>query len=393
MDLAMYQLAASKSVLAAVFLWSLVASVGAYSQPWYEECRRRDEWCSRHTFVWDVQITVALQLSKAEREMLESRQRNIHIPEQKRVHGQLVISRSPRLTYIGHTQDQATLSSQLGRYEYWFGKDFVLVMSHEQTLPDMPAPALVLPAPDDALYMGVFLPPISDELANQLQPAFLAGADPFRVFAPATWFRWRKGSWSLRERRGDVVIFQLVTDIPYLAGEFHLDVARRFAPAFFSVKSGTRHRLEYSVQEWRRVEGGWWIPARVKITETGSAHSGTATLMLRQVTETPPGLRIDLPRGTPVSDLRHISPDTIASSGLLFVQGKTYRYAWTGELPAKGVLPAISSVSSQPFTMVGSPPRVSRSSGLPILLLLVGTFAILVGTYWYWRIKWVERQQ
>jgi hypothetical protein len=381
------------ALLAVVAVWCLVVSVPAHSQSWNEECRKRDAWSSRRTFIWDVHVTTSLHPSKEERAMLES-QLGVRIPAQRtvEVEGQLVVSRSPHLTHVAHRQTRATSAAEVGLYEYWFGKDFTVVMSHKRLLPDMPPPALVLPAPADPLYVGTFLPTIPDVLANQLQPAFIAGANPFRVFVPAPWFRWRKGNWSLRDRRGDVVVFQLVTDIPYLEGELHLDASRRFAPAFFRVKIGDRQRLEYSVQEWQRVEGGWWVPARVKITETGSAHSRTANLVLKQVSETLPGLRIDLPPGTPVTDLRHISPDTIAARGLLFVQGETYRYTWTGELPPKGVLPAIGVVSGQPFTMVEAPPRVSRSSTLPIWLLLAGTSALLVGAFWYWRVRQGERK-
>ncbi|MGC8784264.1 MAG: hypothetical protein ACP5RN_07750 [Armatimonadota bacterium] len=323
--------------------------------------------------------------------MLQQRGGTVYIPAQRTLEGQLVVSRSSDLTYIRHMQNQATLSGQVGKYEYWFGKGFVVVVSNEQKLSDMPAPALVVPTPVDALCMGAFLPPVSDELAGLLHPSFIAGADPFRVFVPATWFRWRKGSWSLRERRGNLVVFHL-EGVPGITAEFHLDASKRFAPVFFLAKTGTL-QLEYSVQGWQSIGEGWVIGNRVQIREQGGSSSRTVTLVLQHVSKTSVDPRIDLPRGTPVTDLRHIPLDAIASRGLLFVQGPTYHYVWMGYLPEKQMLPAVGAVSAQPFVMVGPAPRVTPSAGFPVWLVVIGASATVIGILWYWRLRRVEGKE
>jgi len=253
----------------------------------------------------------------------------------------------------------------------------------------MPSSALVLPAPADALYMGTPLPPLPDELMLLLHPSFVAGADPLRVFAPASVFQWRKGNWDLSEKRGHFVIFRL-TDAPGITAEFRLDSTKRFAPAAFSGEIGSFH-LEYTVSDWYHAND-WWLPRRMEIRQTASSGSRIAVLTLRQVRKTPAEIHIELPIGTPVADLRDIPPERIAASGLLFVQGTTYHYSWTGRLPERGVLSAVGTATPQPFVMVGAPQQASRRSRFPLWQSLVAISLIVLGSIWYLRLKRVERK-
>lgn len=377
----------AKVVVAAFIAWYTLLPMAACGDP-LEECQKRDAWCSRRTFVWDVTINVSWHLSKAEAEKLRSD--GVNVPMQRTIEGRLVVSRTPRLTYLGYTQARATLSSQTGMFEYWFGKDFIVVMPHEQNTPGMSPAALVLPAPGDALYLGTFLPPISDEFTFLLHPSFVAGVDPLRVFAPTIMFQWRKGRWSLREQQGQFAVFEL-QGVPDVSAQIHLDASKRFVPAFFSGRRGAFH-LEYTVLGWQRVDG-WWLPGSVKITQTASTNSSTAILTFQGVSETPLTMDIQIPRGTPVTDLRDIPPERIAKDGLLFVQGRTYHYSWTGRLPERGVLPAVGTATSQPFTMVRVPQRATYRDSFPLWQTLAAISLIAIGVLWYWRLKRVERHR
>ncbi|MEJ5253318.1 MAG: hypothetical protein WHX60_15690 [Armatimonadota bacterium] len=380
----MHKLGTGSAALLIAAIWSMLLLKAGYGDSLSKACQQRDAWSSHRTFVWDVAITVSVRLTPAERKMLESTPSTKGIPAQRQLEGRLVVMRTPSLTYMGHEQARATIAQQVGRYEYWFGQDFVVVAPYPLDSQNMPQPALVIPTPSDALYVGFFMPPLPDELALVLHPSFIAGANPLRVFAPASIFQWHKGAWNVSERRGNMVVLRLA-GVPGVEAECWLDASRRFAPTLFKGRQGT-FTLEYTASDWQMADG-WWLPGRVSIHREGGAVSSDMVLTLRQVAKTPADLHIVLPRGQPITDLRDIPPESIAASGLMLVQGSTYHYTWSGSLPPKGTLPVAGMRTSQPFRMVGPPPQPASDHHLLKWLLSGAIIAAAVGALWYWRLK------
>jgi len=99
-------------------------------------------------------------------------------------------------------------------------------------------------------------------------------------------------------------------------------------------------------------------------------------------------MHIILPSGTPVKDLRHIPPETIAATGLLFIQQPAYTYSWAGSLPQKEAVPAVGTKSGPAFIILDAldQPRQAQSSS-SVWWLVVPLLLIAIGAFWYWRVR------
>lgn len=356
-----------------------IVQVGC-ADPIQEDCQRRDAWCSHKTFVWEVTSSRSLRLSKQEREILQSMPGNGQIAFHVSVGGQVTIMRRPGLTYVESVHQRASHPWLLGRFIYWLGRGFALYPPAEMPNSYSPARALVLPVPGDGLYWG-FIKDGADEFAPGIHPSFLAGTNPLRTFSPFFIFNWRKGVWVPEGRQGAVVVYRF--SAPPVEAEIGLDATRQYAPAYFKAQNYTL-RQEYKVHEWRRF-GSWWIPSKVGVQEVTSGTLSTVLYVLKQVQDTPSDMRIILPHGTPVKDMRHIPLETIAVEGL-FVQKPVYDYAWSGSLPQKELLSTVGKESGPLVHFVNASPSPREDAPFPLLPASVGMAVVAGGTV-YWLLR------
>ncbi|GIV16130.1 MAG: hypothetical protein KatS3mg022_1565 [Armatimonadota bacterium] len=351
-----------------------------YADPIRDACQRRDTWCSRKTFVWEVTASRSLRVSKHEREMLQSTPGNGEIAFHVWVSGQVAIMRRPGLTYVESVHQRVSHPWLLGRFSYWLGMGFVLYPPAETPNIYSPARALVLPVPGDGLYWG-FIKDGPDELAPGMHPSFLAGTNPLRTFSPFFIFNWRQGVWVPEGRQGAVVVYRFST--PPVEAEIGLDATRQYAPVYFKAQQYTS-RQEYKVREWQRLSG-WWIPSKVEVQEVTSGTSSTFLYVLKQVQDTPSDMHIILPHGTPVKDMRHIPVETIAVEGL-FVQKPVYSYTWSGSLPQKELLSVFGKESGPLVHFVNAPQPPREGTSVPLVLAAVG-MAVVAGGMVYWLLR------
>ncbi|MCS7310573.1 MAG: hypothetical protein NZ741_10155 [Armatimonadetes bacterium] len=354
-----------------------IAQAGC-ADPVREACERRDAWCSRKTFVWEVSASRSLRLTRQEQEMLQSAPSRGEVASQVSVSGQVAIMRLPGLTCVESVHERASHSWLLGRFRYWLGRDFVLYSPSETPNIYSPPRALVLPVPGDGLYWGL-VQDGSDEFTPKMHPSFLAGTNPLRTFTPFFIFNWREGVWTPAGRQGAVVVYRF--SVPPVEAEVGLDATKQYAPAYFKAQNQT-FRQEYQVHEWRRLDG-WWIPGKVEVKEVMGSVSSTAVYALKQVRDTPSDMRPFLPHGTPVKDMRHIPLEAIAVEGLS-VQKSVYSYSWSGSLPQKAMLSVVGKESGPLVRFVNAPPLPPEDKPFPLLPVVVATFAVAaVGVYWF----------
>ena len=377
--------------------WALLAGLLLFltrtgaAEPVRQLCQQRDAWCARKTFVWQATADNSLQISKQERAMLETRAMSggIQIASRTWVHGRLAIMRRPGLTYVESVHDRCSHPWLNGRFGYWLGREFAVIAPANTPNVYSPPSALVLPVPGDALYWDIDQA-FGDAFAPGMHPAFLAGTDPLRTFSPFRVFKWRRAAWVPAGTMGALAVYRL-SGVPTLHAEIALDGTRQYAPVYFRAQEQA-YRTEYRVQEWKRYDG-WWMPARIVCQTGDGSTTSTVVYVLTQIRDSPADMHIILPSGTPVKDLRHIPPETIAATGLLFIQQPAYTYSWAGSLPQKEAVPAVGTKSGPAFIILDAPdqPRQAQSSS-SVWWLVVPLLLIAIGAFWYWRVRQGERK-
>jgi len=374
---------------ASLAVWTL-ACVVCSADPMTDLWNRRDKWASHKMFVWETMTTVNWKLDAREEASLRSQ--GVAVPPSRRIlEGWLTIARTPGLTYVEHAQVR-TIPEQRGRFYYWFGTDYCVVTTNSASS-NYPDAVWIFPAHGDGLYTGVPLSlPTPDEVTRWLHPSFVAGVAPDRVQTPLIWLlKGAKVSWSVAGRRDRFVILNLSssTGAQGTSAELLVDTRRQFAPAYFRARTGSLD-LEMRVLGWYEVEG-WQVPSTLELQVTESFRTQSTRFVLRQVSDSPP-LKVNLPTGVLVTDMREVPLESVALRGLYGVQGSIYRYTWNGVLPRREMLSVVGTRVEQAVRMVIPQQTTEQRNVVDFLRWFTPPAVfILIGALWYWRLRRRER--
>lgn len=380
----------SRRLCVVVVIFAILAFSGtpAKADPMTESWHRRDRWASHKMFVWYTEAALNWKLDEGEKAILSRQMGQALPPSERRIEGKLTILRTPDLAYVEHDQQRATMRDYIGRFTYWLGRDYSVVVNTVGTSARPMSGAVVFPGGGDALHTGVpSIVPSPDEVTRWLHPSFFAGVAPDRAQAPLRWLVGRAPmAWSVAERRPPFVVLKL-SGAPGVSGELWADEQKQFAPTYFHAQTGAVD-IAMRVTRWHTMEG-WQIPAEVDLqVQQGSTWALETRLILKQVSVSPPSLSVRLPLGTSVTDLRMVPFENLLSEGPN-AQGEVYLYPWNGAIPPIATLPTVGVRTGQAVRMIGASPEPQPKLSISDFLRWFAppTLLTLIGALWYWRLR------
>ena len=178
--------------------------------------------------------------------------------------------------------------------------------------------------------------------------------------------------WVLAQRVGEGELAPFTLRMTFLK-------SKNGAPAAAEVvRDDNRYREVYRVTSWR-LERGVWVPEAIHDVRLTDLYEERREWRLKHCGPVPSDNGFVIPKGMPVADYRlqgeRITLDDVHTRGDLAVG-----YEWKGTLPTEDQLHRFRAKSAnESVSQSGSTSTLWRN--LPPLLL------ILIGAYWYWRVR------